>query len=716
MSQELESGLNNYSTSVYITIVRQGRSFKLKFLKDYFSLSFLRKKHDNYLDKAIEELRHITNNIVDTIAVYRPHILTTKKDLDGQEYSELMETLYYLINFKDKRIPVCPIDATRLVNDSEYLFLNGVMAMKNNHFDELTLAMSFSLKEVPRIGMSNVSDIVNNTRAEMVITEYISYVDQKNAVSSFVEQKMFLKGREDDTFKKNVGLNFLDGGDDVKYNQSSISVVITASDMGELHSVVVDAIKMFSKHGIVMAREDISLERNYYAMMPANFIFTHRLTIHDAAEAGCFCYSYTPQENDASEFLKETVLFNIGTLKSNPVPIGIDKEKTNVMIAGRENSGKTVLANYLAAAAMREMQANICIIEFNGRSRVFMDAIDGQYYRVSTERRKNNAIFNILNLNLFQRSSDVDAYLFEVITMLLSANNVLITPQISGEIQQCVDAIKEYAKTNNAFALHDVRKVFANTSFEQDIQCWHSIGRYYHLFDNRDDIFNKHKSMVIHIDETVANDSFILALVINHIFINLIQRAKKDTSPLIVILEEPFLAFGNSFFKSKLNKMIEEMARNNIYCIFRCSDIASESSTIVDFTQMINSCGLQMHFANKYSDNNYGRVFKMEKLEYMAVRTLAGYEGRNLIVKQNSNLYSCSFDLSEYPKILGILSDKGDVQAKVFQIKDGLQTDNCERWVPAYFGTFTSSETANEKRKLQQELRAIQDIKRLMES
>ena len=564
--------------------------------------------------------------------------------------------------------------------------------------------------------MSNVSDIVNNTRAEMVITEYISYVDQKKAISQFVEQKSFLKGRDDKGFQETVGLSFLNGGEDVKYSQSSISLMILAKDVAELQTFVVDAINMFSKHGIVMAREDVSSERTYYASMPANFNFVHRLTIHDAQENGCFCYSYTPQESDASEFLQENVLFNIGTLKSNPVPIGIDSERYNVMIGGLPNSGKTTMANFFFFFLIREFDANICIIEFNNRSRVFIDALGGQWFRVSATKQNHTALFNSLNLSLFKHEQSIDAYLHELISMLLNANNVLVTPEISGEIQKVVDYIKEYAKTNKKFALHDVRKAFKDLSFEQDIQCWHSIGKYYHLFDNREDVFDDNQSLAFFIDETISNNTSLLALIINHLFINIIQRAKRSTKPMVVILDEPFLAFGNNIFKNKLNKMIETMSKNNVYCIFKVSDLEKESATIVDFTQLINSCGLQMHFANKYVDFNYGRVFRLEKLEYMAIRTLAGYEGRNLIVKQRSGLYSCTFDLSSFTKMLGILSDKGETQAKIFQIKEGLQTDAYERWLPAYFGKFVSSETVADQYKLQQELKAIQDIKRLMES
>ena len=719
VGQAKEAELNNYSTCVYITIIKQGVSFKLKpsYIKNYLSSTFLDYKHNKHIDDSIEELQQITKNITNYLSQYNPRILGVRKG-DGCEYSDLVETLYFLINFEDKELKVRPIDITTQVNDSNYLFENGIMAMQNRTTKNIRMGMSFSLKEVPSIMMANVSDIVNNTRAEMIITEYVSYVDQKKAKAQFEEQMSFLRYRNDKRFQEDIGLGFLEDGVDARYCQSSLSVMVLASNSEELQSFIAECTTMFSKHGIVMAREDISLERNYYAMMPANFIFTHRLTIHDAKDVGCFCYSYTPQENDGSSLLNETVLFNIGTLKGNPVPIGLDKVKSNVMIGGNDNSGKTAMANFLTSALTREFDANVYIIEFTNRSRAFMEALGGNWYRISMEKQNHTAIFNALRVDLFERDDQLNNYLFELLSTLLAANNVTVTPEITTEIQKAIQNIKSYANTSSkAFALHDIRSCFKDLSIDQELQCWHSIGRYYHLFDNREEVFDRNNKLAFYIDESIVDNSLVLALIVNHIFTNIMQRALKSDKPTIVVLDEPFTAFGNGFFKAKLNKMIEMMAKNRIYCIFKAADIDKESATIVDFNNLVNSCGLQIHFANKFADSNYGRVFGLDKIDYMAVRTLAQYEGKTMIVKLQNQLYSCRYDLDNYKKALDILTDpKGETQAKIFQLKDALQTDNYERWVPAYFNDFNVNNDVEAQRAVAKELQAIKDIKRLLDS
>lgn len=722
ISEKIEKKLNNYETYVYITIIRQGEAFKVSpsYLKYYFSSRMLIKNHNKYLDQSIESLKNITHNIVDALSLYQPKILSIRQN-GNDEYSEIIEKLHFLINFEDKEQKIEDIDATKLINRSTYLFENGTMAIKNNDTGKMKVGMSFSLKEIPNIGMSNVSDIINNTRAEMIITEYVSYVNQKYAISKFQEQKKILDRKEDKSFQEKVGLSFLDQKNNTKYCQSSLSIILLANNIKEMKSFISDCTKMFSKYGIVMAREDISLERNYYAMMPANFLFTHRTTIHDAEEVASFCYSYVPQENSADNFLNKNILFNIGTLKSNPVPIGFDKNKKNVMISGGANVGKTVLANFLLASWMKYNKSNVYIIEFKNKSSIFTDAIGGKNYTISTDRQIHNAFFNCLNVDIFDNQNDKEDYIFEMISLFLGAINILITPEISSEIRQIakyIVSIKEKKNDNNErIALHDIRQFLKGKTIENELQSWHSIGRFYHLFDNREDVFDESNVLHFFIDDTIQNNSLLLTTIVNHIITNILQRAKNNTKePTIVILDEPFLAFGNSFFKQKLEKIIKDMEKNRIYCIFKVRDFKREATSIVDFNILCNSCGLQMHFANKFVDNYYAKVFNLEKIGCMSIKTLAMYEGRNLIVKLPQYLYSCRFELDDFKDTLKLLSDREETMAKIFSIKESLKTDNCDRWLSAYYSNLNTNIDVEDKINLQKELQAIRNVKRILDS
>ena len=717
VSQSIEEKLNNYETIIYITIIRQGKSFKIgqSSLQDYFSNSFLANKHNKYLDENIQRVKEITSNIANILSQYNPKILKTRI-LNECEYSEIIEKLYFLVNFEDKPQKVDIVDATDLINNSSYFFENGIMAIKNNDSDKIKLGMSFSLKEIPNISMTNVSDIINNTRAEMIITEYVSYIDQKYAISNFKDQKELLEKKIDKEFQEKVGLSFLDKAN-TKYCQSSLSIFVLAGNIKELNSFVSDCTKMFSKHGIVMAREDISLERNYFAMMPANFSFIHRMTIHDAKEVGCFSYSYRPKQNNTENFLNNTILFNIGTLKGNPVPIGFDKNKTNTLIVGNNNTGKAVLSNFLASSYMRNNDTNLFIIEFKNKSSTLLDAIGGKSYTVSLDRQRHTARFNGINTNIFDTQEEKENYIFEMFSLFLSNINIVITQDIANEIRQIAQYIIEKQNTlKQPIALHDIRDILKGKDIDNELQSWHSIGRYYYFFDNRDDVFLENNLLRLFIDDTIKNNSLLLTTIIYHIFSNILQLAKKSNKQTIVVLDEPFLAFGNSYFKVKMKKLLKDMSKNNIHCIFRISDIEKEHTTIVDFSCLTQSCGLQIHFANQYADSDYGRIFGLEKLDYMSIKALSGYEGRNILVKYPQYVYTCEFDIKQYPKTLNLLSDKEETKMKILQIKEALRSDDSERWLSAYYNDFNANIDSDESLELQKELQAIKDVRKLLES
>ena len=149
---------------------------------------------------------------------------------------------------------------------------------------------------------------------------------------------------------------------------------------------------------------------------------------------------------------------------------------------------------------------------------------------------------------------------------------------------------------------------------------------------------------------------------------------------------------------------------------FKVADITSANSSIVIFSDLIQSCGLQIHFANKFADANYGNVFELEKMQSMAIKTLSMYEGRNMLVQQQNAVYSCKFELDNHKKMLNLLSDKGETREKILTIKDVLQTNNNQRWLPAYFDdVFSENENIEERMAMEKELQNIKDIKRLLE-
>ena len=148
-------------------------------------------------------------------------------------------------------------------------------------------------------------------------------------------------------------------------------------------------------------------------------------------------------------------------------------------------------------------------------------------------------------------------------SLFLSNINIVITQDIANEIRQIAQYIIEKQNTlKQPIALHDIRDILKGKDIDNELQSWHSIGRYYYFFDNRDDVFLENNLLRLFIDDTIKNNSLLLTTIIYHIFSNILQLAKKSNKQTIVVLDEPFLAFGNSYFKVKMKKLFDENSSN----------------------------------------------------------------------------------------------------------------------------------------------------------
>jgi type IV secretion system protein VirB4 len=706
--------LNNYSTFIYITIFRQSLNLSLspKHILEQLSSFFLLKKHNAYINSQIEELRKITGNIINALSNYNASVLGVVEE-QGRNYSEIIESLHFLVNFSHSRVELEEVDISTLINKSTYFVANGVMAIKNI-FNEAAIKFltSFSIKEIPVIPVSVISDILSIS-SEMIVTEYISFVTKQESLDFFKDQVKLVKLADNPEFRKVANIDFLVNSEK-SYCKSSISFTIVGDSYKNLIEYSKNAVEAFSKYGIVAAREDICLQKNYLAIMPGNFHFVHRTSIHDATEVATFAYSYTPVQQDQSIFFSEKELFKIGTLRNNPFSFGLLKNNPNVLISGSKASGKTVMTNFLALNIVNKFNSSCYIIDFCNKSKSFIESISGQYYQVSLNRQSNTANFNPLILPGEDKIRS--QYLTEFFTLLLASSNVVISPEIIKQIEITKDEISKYYLENKSFAIHDIRSAFKENILGKEIQSWHSVGKYYHIFDNRQDcIINNQGSICIHIDKTITENTIILASIINHIVSTIIEIAKTKKEPSLLIIQEPFLAFNNGFFKAKLSRIIEIAKKNNIFIIFNIESLEKESATIVDFSEMINSCGTQIHFGNKQADDNYGRIFRMQRYEYLVVKTLSQYEHAMLIKQKTTpqdTLLSCKFDLSAFNKTLQILSDNSDIRAKILSIKEELQTEAPERWLPAFYEDFVVNQKANLN--IEEELKSIHEVKRII--
>ncbi|MEN9782079.1 MAG: hypothetical protein RL208_229, partial [Pseudomonadota bacterium] len=678
--QLVQNQINNYKISVYITICRKNIKQDFTFFQEITNF-FISSSYN--ITKPITKLQEITTKVVSELKQYTPKILGIVEK-NGSYYSELVAGLSNIIHLSDAEYKLDNRDVSKILNQNRYLFGSRFVAIRKPN-NEICFSTSFSLKEIPNIPINVIVDILG-IHSDIVISEYFNYVNNKVAKNYFKERLKFLSYLNDQSFNKLSDFDDVDNMMDSSryhYVQSSVSFTIFADSAESLHSCIDDVHNMFSKYGIIAAMEDISLDRNYYALMPTNYPFVHRLKVANSHRIGTFCYSYLPKEPDMSIFLNNKFLFALPTLKLNPVLFGLTKERSNIIISGGKNAGKTTLSNFIVSKIASQNDVELFIIETQNKSRTFVESLNGSWNRVSLDKMKHTCNFNPFEVAKYIS----DKYLVEFLSLLTIASNSIISPDISYEISNIINHCKTQYQTGKKFAIHDIRSSFANTKIEREIDMWHSVGKYYHIFDNREDTSLSQKKVCYYLDETIQKNPIVLTNIVNHLINSAIFLPVENGKKRIVVIEEPFFIFGHNFFKSSIEKFVNEAKKRGIIIIFKISDIQAESATIVDFSDIILNSATQIHFANKDADDNYGRIFKLEKFEYYAVQTLRNYKN-SLLIKRFEETFSCYFNLSYFQKTLSILSDNEDIRMKILGIKEALQTDDAERWIPAFYADY----------------------------
>lgn len=686
-----ENFLNNYSIIVCISIFRKisknNNNFKFKKIINRIKDIFIFNRTVMRINTETELLKTISLSILEKLNIYKPKILSVYEK-EGYEYSETCSFLNFLANLKNEPFPIKDIDISKDINESLFLFNRGNIKIKNIQDQKTKNLNLFSIKENPKISINAILDIFS-IPSEFIISEYLEYIDSKLVHKEFETQNMLYNVSKNKNFLKVSNLDFLSSIDNSnKYCRSSILLTLI-TDSKEINDSTIKAIVMkFNEYGIVLTMEDISNERRFYSMMPGNFRFINRCNVHSADTICPFIYSYTPKESDISNFMLNRVICKFGTTKGNPVDFGIHHDKKNIIICGPQFGGKTVLSNFILAKSKSTFDnIRIYSIELKNRSKSFFEAISGSYCQVSTKKLTNTSYFNPIGMILRYDIETRKKYLQDFILFLMNFSDIVLTPEIMSNIDTIVSKIAEIESKNiqeiENTALHTIRNIFTDSILDDQLQQWHSIGKYYHIFDNKQDIILNNNSCGIYFDQTISNNINLLSIIIYHIIMTIILSNSKDQITFLC-LEEPFMLFRHPFFKNKLDQIIDLAEKNNIIFIFKIENLLLESGTIVDFTKLISSVGTEFYLGNKHATEEYLHILKLKKYEYMAIKSL-GLLNNVSLLKQGEHLSSCNISLHPFRETIAILSDNAEIQKKILNIKENIQTEDPERWVPSFY-------------------------------
>ena len=396
---------DKFVNRLYITVVHDAPELKLKnfnSLVNSLSPKIITNFEEKFFSVATQELTRTVDSILEGLSSYGAEKLGIR--FEGEEcYSDPMFLYRRIMQLNEEDCPVPISDTSKALASHDYTVGSDKLEVIGGSGKKFAAMMS--IKEYQEVS-AEALDRFLQIPVEMVATEVFYFVDKKEVVPKFEDQNYILGVSGDDQLKKMKGLDKIIDEEDngVRFCHQQISFMVMGEDLQALDNQVNQASKVLSKVGIVHVREDINLEKTFWAQLPANFSFLSRMkpTILDNVAALASLHNF-PTGNQYNPWGKAITLLR--TEKGTPFFMNFhdENELTTTCIFGEAKAGKTTLLNFLLSEADKFYPTTVYITD-DMDSGIYTKARSGKWF----QREQN-----IINPLLCEDSPENREFVFE---------------------------------------------------------------------------------------------------------------------------------------------------------------------------------------------------------------------------------------------------------------------------------------------------------------
>lgn len=396
---------DKFVNTLYVTVVHNGPTLEVRDFNSLMS-SLSRKTIANYESQfhktALDHLTKLVDKIVDSLGEFGAVKLGIREE-EGMLYSDLMFLYRRIIQLSEYDCLLPLADISTSLSSHQYAIGTDVIEVIGD--ESKNFAAIMSIKEYQEISSEAVDKFLQ-IPLSMVATEVFYFVENKEVIKEFKHQDYMLNVSGDNELKELKDLNKIITEEDIKnrHCKQQISFMVIGDSLAELEEKVVQASTVLSDIGVVHVREDINLEKAFWAQLPANFSFLSRMhpTILDNTTALASLHNF-PTGNKYSPWGRALTLLR--TEKGTPYFFNFHdhNHKAFTAIAGIDNSGRTTLMNFLLSESDK----------YNPTTLHFVDDLDSGIYVKARDGRWIQRQTKILNPFLVEDTTENRREVFE---------------------------------------------------------------------------------------------------------------------------------------------------------------------------------------------------------------------------------------------------------------------------------------------------------------
>lgn len=672
-----------YVNDLYLTLLRRPAPGVVG-LVDWVAGLFTSGEISRAEQERAESLRELTdaiNNIISTLARYKPRLLTTY-ELNGRPFSEPLEFLSYLLNHESRRVllPSGPIDA--YLPTKRPLFAREALELRGVAPSDQTYGAMISVKEYAGGTWAGLLDELTRLPFEMTITQSFAFTERQTALENLGRQGRVLDAAEDAALSLRQGL--IDAADDLASNRvvfggHHISLLLTGEDTPHLERALTETSATLTNLGVLAVREDVNLEPAYWAQLPGNHDFiARRADISSLNWAGFASLHNYPAGKRTGNHWGDCISL-LETTSATPYAFNFHSSDVgNFTVVGPTGTGKTVVLTFLLAQAQRHKPASFFFDRDRG-AELFVRAIGGWY---GAFKPGDPSGLNPLQID---DSPANRTFLRDWLgTLLRPPDGKALSSTDQAVIAEAVNA--NFDVPRQARRLGHLQTLFRgheldtqDNSLAARIRPWFGEGERAWLFDQPEDNLSLGRTqgfdLTYVLDDPIARVPLLLYL------FHRIEQAL-DGQKAIIFIDEGWRALDDKAFEARLRDWLKTIRKKNGMVGFGTQSAEDVLSTSIGKT-IVEQCRTQLFMPNyKASEEGYCGGFGLTPHELQVVQEM-GDTSRCFLIKHDATSVVARLDLGGEDDIIAVLSGREETVLLCDDIRAEVGDDPAD-WLPIF--------------------------------
>ena len=696
---------DQFVNELYITIIVEGLDTSIVNLNAFMrSFSYMTTKtlHNKFLQEAHKKLVQLAAKITAQTEEYGAKLLGIA-EWDGILYSEPMRFFGKIVNLYEERSPLSANDISDDLTSHKIAFGNReleVVGYNNKNF-----AAMMSLKEYFEVSTNQLERILQ-LPFEFIITQSFDFTFSKKEIEPYEYQNYILKISGDEDFRQLSGVaHFIENkrGLDTDYGKLQTTIMLISSTREELEKDLKSSFEQFNSLGFVVVREDIFLEHCFWSQLPGNFHYLRRQKVINTNRIAGFAalHNFPSGLIAGNKWGPAATVFK--TVLNTPYFFNFhDGDLGHSLVLGPDNSGKTVLLNFLVTQAQR-FDGKLFYFDFKNAAKCLIKALEGDYYTISQEASEEEGFLKMNPLSLVRTNQDQN-FLNEFFTSLTAFSKEAISDDELELIPQIVDRILTSQADSFALAIEAFNTSETANIYEK-LKIWNgeNLG---HIFGASDEINWSSRIMAFDLDEIFLQKP-ILIPVVNYLLYRI--EMALDESPAIIVINEAWGVIDNSTIGPKIGEFLERMKSKNCIVIF-----SSESGDNIgesEFSAVIKKhLATEVFMPNSNPQAYYKKLFGLNDEEMEILRMMRDNE-KHFLFKHADDSVIATLNLEKNVELLKIFSaDEVTLTAmeEVIAVSSSESNPNPkpQAWLPQLFEVlreFEKERAAEEKKRIREE-------------